>query len=258
MANGTINFFASSQAISLSGWTLQTEENKSFEYAYHNELGANGNEIASTTVPGAIRTSWMYVHDGTSGNLTIPNAGAVIGSSSTLWHVDELRITWNREQMRPKLTVSGHRHMGGGTHAAGSCRQYAASITVATTTFGVPANLGAVTLAQGAAVDFRSATYTLRCNHEDETGKNGRWLAGDNYDGAETLEVEFTGSATTDDYSITTGWSLTGQNSSAPNTGVSTTSLTLTHHVSHVTASANLMGSATPPSGDGETGDGEG
>ena len=139
----------------------------------------------------------------------------------TSWHIDSIEITWDREQIKPKLTVNAHKHEAGTNHATGSCRTYTATVTIAAVAFGVPADLGGVALASGATVDFRSATYTLGVTHIDEPGRSGEQLAGENHDGVETLEVEFTGDATADDCEIKTGWTndqktTTPSNTAAP------------------------------------------
>ena len=80
-------------------------------------------------------------------------------------------------------------------------------------------------------MDFRSATYKLEETHIDEPGRNGEQLAGENHDGVETLEVEYTGDATADDYEIETGWTNDQKTTTPSNTAATTTSLNLIHHL---------------------------
>ena len=127
--------------------------------------------------------------------------------------------------------MNAHKHETGTNHETGSCRTYTATVTIAAVAFGVPADLGGVALASGATVDFRSATYTLGVTHIYEPGRSGEQLAGENHDGVETLEIEFTGGATADDYEIEDGWTNDQKTTTPSNTAATTTSLNLIHHL---------------------------
>ena len=233
MANGTIEFFASACPLSFTGWELQSEGPRSTEVNYTNELKADGDELANASTGTKTTGSWVFVSTvapGTNATLTIPNVGQIASGG---WHLDEVSISWDRQQMKPKMTVTAHVHSGTG-HTAGSCRQYAASVSIPAVAFGVPADLGGVSLADGAVVDFASATYKLTCNHIDEPGRAGAFLAGDNHDGVETLEVNFTGNVTSDDYVVATGWKFNTRSFTRSNTAATTSSIALVHHIAHV------------------------
>ena len=161
--------------------------------------------------------------------MSIPKGGLV----SAGWHVDSIQISWGRDQIKPKMVVSAHKHEDGTNHAANSCRTYTATVEIDAVAFGVPADLGAVALASGAAVDFRSATYTLQVNHIDEPGRDGTQLAGENHDGTETFSVEFTGDATADDYELDSDWTNDQKTTTPSNTAATTTSLNLIHHIAN-------------------------
>ena len=97
--------------------------------------------------------------------------------------------------------------------------------------FGCPSDFGdAFALDAQAVVDLRDATYSCQCTHTDENGRSGEFLKGDNNDGVETLTVNLTGNATSDDYSTT--WDATSDSTTPSNSGVTTSSITLEHHLS--------------------------
>ena len=230
MAHGTVEFFNPACPITVgSDWEFQTCGPKQTAENYVNELGAHGDEIAHATHGKKTAWSWTFVNKLGSGNISIPKGGLV----SAGWHIDSIQIAWDRQQIQPKMTVNAHMHDAGTNHAAGSCRTYTATVTIAAVAFGVPADLGGVALANGATVDFRSATYTLGVTHIDEPGRNGEQLAGENHDGVETLSVEFTGDATADDYEIETGWTNDQKTTTPSNTAATTTSLNLIHHIAN-------------------------
>ena len=242
MAHGTVEFFNPTCPITVgSDWDFQTSGPKQTAENYVNELGAHGDELCHATHGKKTSWSWTFVNNLDSGNISIPKGGLV----SAGWHIDSIEITWDREQIKPKLTVNAHKHEAGTNHAANSCRTYSATVTIAAVAFGVPADLGGAALASGAEVDFRSATYKLEVTHSDEPGRNGEQLAGENHDGVETLEIEFTGDATADDYEIEDGWTNDQKTTTPSNTAATTTSLNLIHHIANDAALAAAASSGT-------------
>lgn len=235
MAHGTVEFFGPTCPITVGeDWDFQTSGPRQTSSNYLNELGSDGDELRNATHGKKTSWSWTFVNNLDSGNISIPKGGLV----SEGWHLDSIQITWDRQQIKPKLTVNAHKHEDGTNHASNSCRTYTASIEIEAVAFGVPPDLGGVALASGAAVDFRSATYTLAVTHIDEPARDGTQLAGENHDGVETLSVEFTGDATTDDYEIETGWTNDQKTTTPSNTAATTTSLNLIHHIKNDAALA--------------------
>ena len=226
--HGTVDFFNPTCPISVgSDWDFQNCGPKQTASNYASELNAHGDELANALHGKKTTWSWTFVNNLSTGSISIPK-GALVSAG---WHVDQIQIVWGRDQMKPKMTVSAHRHEDGTNHAANSCRTYTATVEIDAVAFGVPADLGAISLASGAAVDFRSATYTLSLTHIDETAADGTQLAGENHDGVETLSVEFTCDATGDDYAIETGWANDQKTTTPSNTAATTTSLNLIHHI---------------------------
>ena len=218
------------------GWEFQNQNAEQRSKDYINELGRHGDETARKLVNGKTATGWQFLSKHTSGNIIAPPAsgqtftfpvGGVIGG----YHIDSIEIGWDRGQLSPKLTILGHAH-DGVTGGHNVCRTYSPTVTIAVAAFGIPADLGAVALSSEAEVDFRSATYRLAVSHIDETGRSGNQLKGDNHDGVETMNVEFTGDADADDYEIEDGWSAPNSGRTPSNTGVTTSSLELVHHIS--------------------------
>lgn len=235
MAHGTIDFFSPTCPITVGAdWDFQTCGPKQTSINYFNELGSDGDELRRATSGKRTEWSWTFVNNLDTGKISIPKAGLV----SAGWHVDSIKIEWDRDQIKPKLTVNAHQHEDGNPHAEGSCRTYTATVEISAVTFGVPADLSGVALADGAVVDFRHATYTLGVTHIDETARNGAQLAGENHDGVETIEVEFTGEPTATDYSIAAGWRNDRKAVTPSNTAATTASVNIIRHIKHDTAQA--------------------
>lgn len=233
--HGTIQFFAPTGEIDLtaSHWTFQNGGAVNSTSARASDLGRDGNELYATLHNKRSTTSFTYVHDGATGNYAFPKVGTVSGA----WHVDSFKVSWNRERARATLTVNCHRHDQGVNHTTAP-RKYSATLTqIPVPAFGVPAvftggtGKNAFTLDANAVIDLREAEYSVSCTHIDEPGRTGANLASNNHDGVETLEVSFTGAATADDYS--TDWSAPSSSSTPSNTGVTTSSLSLEHHIAH-------------------------
>jgi len=210
-------------------WNLQNGGGIAKSKTRSGELGAAGDELLSALWDEKWSTSFTYVFKQPStavSNYPFPKVGDVIGG----WHIDGFSCAWSRDKAAATLTLNCHKH-GNANHDA--CRKYTPSLSaIAVASFGVPSAFGtAFTLAQGTSIDLRSATYSVQCNHVDEPARDGTHLAGNNYDGSETLAVELTGAAGSDDY--TTTWDNTSANGTPSNTGVTTTSLTLEHHLAH-------------------------
>ena len=235
MAHGTIEFFNPTCPITVgSDWDFQTCGPKQASQEYANELGADGDELANAAHGKRTSWSWTFVNNLSTGTISIPKGGLV----SAGWHFDSIQITWGRDQIKPKMTVNAHKHDDGNGHAANSCRTYTATVSIGAVAFGVPADLGGVSLATGATVDFRSATYTLQVTHIDEPARDGTHLAGENHDGVETLAAEFTGAATADDYEVEAGWTPDQTTTTPGNTAATTTSLNIIHHIGRDTPAA--------------------
>ena len=255
MAHGTIEFFNPSCPITVGGdWDFQTCGPKQYSENYANELGSDGDELRHATHGKRTEWSWTFVNNLDTGTISIPKGGLV----SSGWHIDSIQIVWGRDQIKPKMTVNAHMHSDGTNHTTGSCRTYSATVSIAAVAFGVPADLGGVALANGAVVDFRSATYTLKVTHIDEPARDGTQLAGQNHDGVETLALDFTGYATMDDYTIASGWTRPGQDTSYSNTGATTTTINILKHIAHDSPAAAVaapLNAAAP--GNASTTDGD-
>lgn len=228
MANGTIGFFEPQSSITVPAcWTFQDGGAVNNSRTRASELGRTGDEIKKKLHDHKAETSFVYLLNITTGAISWPKVGAVSGG----WHIDGFSAGWDRDSCAPKMTVNCHKHTGGSNHAANSCRTYTPSLVVNAQDFGCPSDFGdAFALDAQAVVDLRDATYSCQCTHTDENGRSGEFLKGDNNDGVETLTVNLTGNATSDDYSTT--WDATSDSTTPSNSGVTTSSITLEHHLS--------------------------
>lgn len=207
----------------LTGWEVQGDT-PSTSVQRAQSLGADGDEIASRTFDSKETVSANYVVDSSAASVAIPKAGAVIGG----YHVDSVSIQFTQNDF-VKMTVSGHKH-GGNSHAAGSCRMYTGTLDTVPVRFGCPDADDIVGLVVPADCGVRSYTYTVSCQHVDEPGSSGNWLAGDNYDGVETAEIELCDTA---DVAAASGWTLTAKSKPRTNTGAQSSSGSAEHHLQH-------------------------
>ncbi|MDD2348223.1 MAG: hypothetical protein PHS50_08170, partial [Kiritimatiellae bacterium] len=65
----------------------------------------------------------------------------------------------------------------------------------------------------------------------DEQGSAGNWLAGENHDGVETLDAEFTGVPASGDLTIHADWTMTSDGETSGNTAVDSRTVSLTRHI---------------------------
>lgn len=188
-------------------------------------LGADGDEAAHQAHNGIERLTVVYKCFGTTGNLTLPDAGAIAAT----YHIDNVQLAYDAAGW-PTLTVALHKHTDASTHDTSSCNEYSSAI-VFPAQFGIPADLGEDFSLDSAAVAMRSLSYTLTCTHVDEPGGTGDWHAGDNHDGVESLEAEFTGVPDDADLTIAATWHTSTDENGAGNTAVNSRKLSLTRHI---------------------------
>ncbi len=196
-------------------------------------LGSNGDEAAWKAHNARKTVTAVYQCFGITGNLKLPNVGII----ASTYHIDTVKLDYNPTGF-PSLTVTMHKHTGASTHAADSCNEYASPI-VFPAQFGIPATLSDNTTPTpvvmfaltAAGVGMRSLSFGLSCTHVDELGGTGDWLAGDNHDGVETLDLEFTGVPEGADIVIAAVWHTGTDGAPEGNTAVNTRKLSLTRHL---------------------------
>ncbi len=214
-------FFQASDPFGLTGWSAEggPEETESEQLA--TALGPDGDVIATQGYDQKTELSCNFIAKGDTA--TIPTVGAIMNG----WHIDNISISWSQTSW-PKLSLTAHKHDG---TAHDETRKYAPSISMVCG-FGCPTKLGPFALGTDSKCGVRSMTYSLKSNHVDELNSVGNHLAGDDYDGTETLTVETTGpfdfAAGTDD------WHLDSSGKSRSNTAATTSSATYTKHIAHV------------------------
>lgn len=204
----------------LTGWEIQTNTpNTGVTRAQ--ALGSDGDEIASKTHDAKTTVSATYVLKTATG-CKIPKFGEILGG----YHVDTVSIQFANTAF-VMMTLTGHKH---GSSAHPACRTYTGSLTQIASNFGCPSTIVGMTIPQNAGV--RSMTYNLQGNHVDELGSAGDFLAADNYDGNETVDVELCDSGA---ISATTGWTLVSTGNSFGNNAAETSTATVEKHIAHNT-----------------------
>jgi hypothetical protein len=202
----------------LTGWEIQTN-NPTTSVTRAQALGSAGDELASKLHDTRTSVSATYVLQTATG-CKIPKFGEILGG----YHVDTVSISFSNTAF-VTMTVTGHKH-GSGEHPA--CRTYTGSLTTIASNFGCTSTVVGMTIPQDAGV--RTMTYTLQGNHQDELGSAGEFLAADNYDGNETVDVELCDSGT---IAAITGWDMTSTNSAFANNAAQTASATVEKHLQH-------------------------
>lgn len=202
----------------LTGWDIQTN-NPTTSATRAQALGSAGDELASKLHDTRTSVSATYVLQTATG-CKIPKFGEILGG----YHVDTVVISFSNTAF-VTMTLTGHKH-GASAHPA--CRTYTGSLTTIVSNFGCPSTVIGMTIPNNAGV--RTMTYTLQGNHQDELGSAGEFLAADNYDGNETVDVELCDSGT---IAATTGWDMTSTNSAFANNAAQTTSATVEKHLQH-------------------------
>lgn len=223
MADKAINFFNPGDVLSLANGWVQQEDNITDTVQRAQGLGATGDEAASQTHGGSSAGTVTYENHSDSGNLVLPKPGAVLGG----YHVDSFSLAYSPTGW-PRLTINVHQH-DSNSHATGDLNTFTPSLTCPAG-FGVPRALGISNLDASAGV--RSCNYTVGCTHLDEDQNGDHW-AGENRDGVETLDYEFTtGTAGLGDlFEGPAGWDELSDGSTKTNTSAENSSMQWTNHI---------------------------
>jgi hypothetical protein len=172
--------------------------------------GNDGDQVASTLYDDKNEVSGNYtwvsadpIWTDTSAENLLP-IGTVAGAGSYMCQQEVVSYSNNAY---PTLAATGHNH-DDNPHADTEMVEYSPSIVLAGG-FGVPDILA------NADTDSSptAATYTLTAEHQDVNDKDGNHLAGDNYNGSESLSLTYYGSPSL----TTTGWDITSANSGDAN-----------------------------------------
>ena len=215
---------------------IQTGGNPSKQNNKASELGSDGDEIASGEFDAKTSVTCVYGPTAYTGNLTIPAVGQIKNGH----HVDSVSIAYNQQGF-PSMTVTGHKHEAGSPDA--DCRTYTAKVVLPARKIGVPSALvdtatptagDVFKLNAEAEVGMKGLTYTLSCTHVDEPDGDAGHLAGNNHDGVEKIDVEMSGEADSDEYTVGTGWFVeTNASGNQGNTTKTTRSISMSKHIAH-------------------------
>lgn len=237
---GQVKFFVADDPFNLTDWEVQNGPNPNRTKTRAGALTKDGDEFHHAQCGANDAGTITYTAKKFTGFLTVPAAGAVADG----WHIDSGSVTYNQKGF-PTLTLNVHKHVDGNEDA--NCRTYVPSFKVPAVAIGIPTSIplataqGQVTdvfkLSTSAVVGIRGMSLAWGCNHVDEDDNKGDHFAGDNYDGNETLNVEFTGEVDPEeDYTLHADWTDDNLARNGGNTVASTTSLTATHHIPHYVA----------------------
>lgn len=232
-------------------WELQNS-NPNDAWQTVTALKKDGDFLRGSQYDGKRTLNLSFISKKVTGNFTLDIAsgvklacGVVAAVESLYFHVDTIAIGYTQNG-QPTLDITAHAHLAGKGHGPtanggdGGCRIYIPSLTFPALDIGCPTTLGdAFTLSAACQQSLRSIRYQLQVNHNDVPDRVGNHLAGDNYDGTETLAIEFTGEFENNDFTLGEGWFKDNQGTPAGNTSETTTTLNLTHHVAHYVAPAN-------------------
>lgn len=246
-----VQFFAPEHAIETpADWELQTGANPTISRQRAQSLKENGDELHTVQYGAQIAYNENFNAKKYTGDLTIPNAGAISSGA----HIDTLTVTYSQTGA-PTLAVTSHKHatVAGAAEAHDVCRVYEPSVILPARAIGVPSALkfkkgtaGTLTdvFTLPAGIGMRSMTYVLQVTHTDVPDGDGNHLAGQNRDGVETLTLEFTGKVAVSELAIDSDWMLPDNDADGMgNTQETTKSITISKHLAYSTT-------ATPTGGD--------
>ncbi len=219
-----VGFFNANDPLTLGGgWEVQTVS-KSWTKDRKQGLKKNGDEAASKLNNQTDSLTIEYKNFESEGTLSLPPAGEIRGG----YHLDGLTLRLDPNDW-PTLSIPVHKHMPT-THADDSCRTYTPSIAI-DAGFGIPRNgLGGFGVAVGdTGIGFSSFEYSLTLTHVDEPGDQGDWLAGENRDGAETVQIGLIGRGAT--VSAPVGWDKLSEGEGEGNTNSDSETHSWEHHI---------------------------
>ena len=236
MASKVVFFSPDSVIGKLADWEIQSGSNPSLSRQRAQALKDNGDEMKAVQFGAQYSYQMNYKAKTLTGDaLTVPGAGEIINGV----HVDTITVSYSQQDF-PALEVAAHAHakVDGTQEDHDACRVYTGTVVLPPRPIGIPLTLkektGGTVFTCPEGVGMRSLVYALATNHIDEPDGDGNHLAGQNHDGTETLTLEFTGEVDVDDLEIGSGWMLPdSDNKGRSNTGVHTTSITITKHIGY-------------------------
>lgn len=190
----------------------------------------HGDEKNSTLYGGqdSITETFKIYQD--SGTFSV--SSIVPGTVQDGYHVDNLTVTYTTTDF-PEVSISAHKH----TDLATGVTSHGTTHRKATSSLQLPAGFGACGIAalvgvEDASIAVSGATYTLGITHEDAQDCGGAYLASENRDGVETLQVNFVGVATISQASgdPMEDWDMTASSIDRSNTAAETSSFTFEKH----------------------------
>lgn len=225
-----IGFFNPTSPITVpTTWILQSN-GPSTSKTRAQGLKSNGDEAASHLYAGQTSDTLTFKVFSTSGNI-VPatlKAGSVVSG----YHVDSVSVAYTPTDW-PTVTLSIHKHddlaVSSSTSHGGQSNKYTSSLNLPAG-WGCPSGLRSLLFeTDDASVGISSFNYSCGVTHQDEVGDNGNWLASEDRDGNETINVSFVGIPTS--APAIDGWDCTSNSRSMGNTSADTSSFTFEHHL---------------------------
>lgn len=227
----TVKFFDPTDILSATDWHLQSR-NPSTSRNRAQCLKANGDEAKSQLYGAQTSDTLTYKACGTPATIDLStlHPGVVVSG----WHIDRLSIKYNPTDFT-EISFVVHKHDAcetGRTSHQDIANEFVPSVASLPAGFGIPAALKTLVGISDESVDLSEFTYDLSVQHQDETGGSGAWLAAENRDGEETIQISTVGVPSS--APAITGWDCTANGSGEGNTAAETGSWTFEHHVGRV------------------------
>ena len=222
-----INFFNPIDVISLAnGWVIQSVK-ASVSRSRAAGLNAGGDEEIAQVYGPKTTLTLEYENHTPAAAAVFPVVGSIMGTN----HIDGFTFAYQAAGW-PKLTVNCHLHSG--AHAA-CANTYIASLKVCPIQFGIPRELGTAGAdwkigALDTGIGIKTMTYSFSVTHQDEADEDGAWLAAENRDGAEKLDIATTGIPAS--VTVNADWdNMGGDSGNQGNTTSDGASFSYEHHV---------------------------
>ena len=222
----TVNLFNPTDVIGMgNGWIIQSVK-PSVSRSRAQGLGATGDEEIAQTYGEKTSLTLEYENHTAVAAAVFPVVGAIMET----YHIDGFTFSYQAAGW-PKLSVQCHLHSG--SHAV--CKTYTPSLEVCPIQFGIPRALGTDGAdwklgALDTGIGLASMTYSMTVTHQDEADGSGAWIAAENRDGVEKLDIGTIGipASTT----VNAAWDAMGEGTGDKgNTSVEAASFSYEHHV---------------------------
>ena len=222
-----INFFNPTDVIALAnGWIIQSGK-ATTSTSRASGLNAVGDEEIAQLYGPKTALTLEYENHTAAEAAVFPVVGAIMAT----YHIDSFTFSYQAAGW-PKLSVQCHLHSG--AHVA-CANTFTSTLAACPIQFGIPRELGAAGAdwkmgVNDTGIGIASMSYTMTCTHQDEADENGAFLAAENRDGVETLDIATTGIPAS--VTVNAAWdSMGGDSGTQSNTTTDGASYSYVNHV---------------------------